>query len=62
MEEKFATRKLLSGAELKVLNTKSDLAGWAQLGSHFGAIALCGYLHFLALGSWYVLANARKCR
>ena len=57
MDENFSTRKLLSIAELKALNTKSDLAGWAQLGSHFGAIALCGYLHYLAMGTWYVLAT-----
>ena len=30
MEESFSTRKLLSGAELKELNTKSDLAGALQ--------------------------------
>ena len=57
MDENFSTRKLLSIAELKTLNTKSDLAGWAQLGSHFGAIALFGYLHYLAMGTWYVLAT-----
>ena len=32
MEESFSTRKLLTGAELKELNTKSDLAGALQLG------------------------------
>ena len=57
MDENFSTRKLLSIAELKALNKKSDLAGWAQLGSHFGAIALFGYLHYLAMGTWYVLAT-----
>ena len=41
MEESFSTRKLLSGAELKELNTKSDLAGALQLGSHVGAILVC---------------------
>ena len=34
MEDSFSTRKLLSGTELKVLNAKSDFAGFLQLGSH----------------------------
>ena len=57
MEESFSTRKLLSGAELKELNTKSDLAGALQLGSHVGAILVLGYLHYLAMGSWWVIAT-----
>ena len=57
MEETFSTRKLLSGAELKELNTKSDLAGGLQLGSHVAAILGLGYLHYLAMGSWWVLAT-----
>ena len=57
MEESFSTRKLLSGAELKELNTKSDLAGALQLGSHVGAIMVLGYLHYLAMGSWWVIAT-----
>jgi fatty acid desaturase len=57
VEDSFSTRKLLSGAELKALNAKSDIAGFLQLGSHLAAIALCGYLHVLAMGSWWVLAS-----
>jgi len=57
MEESFSTRKLLSGTELKELNTKSDLAGALQLGSHVGAIMMLGYLHYLAMGSWWVIAT-----
>ncbi len=57
MEESFSTRKLLSGAELKEFNTKSDLAGGLQMASHLGAILVLGYLHFLAMGSWWVLAT-----
>ena len=52
MEDSFSTRKLLSVAELKALNAKSDIAGFLQLGSHLAVIALCGYLHVLAMGSW----------
>jgi fatty acid desaturase len=57
MEESFSTRRLLSGAELRELNSKSDLAGALQLGSHIGAILVLGYLHYLAMGSWWVLAT-----
>ena len=57
MEDSFSTRKLLSVAELKALNAKSDIAGFLQLGSHLAVIALCGYLHVLAMGSWWVLAS-----
>ena len=57
MEETELTCKLLSGAELKELNTKSDLAGGLQLGSHVAAILGLGYLHYLAMGSWWVLAT-----
>ena len=57
VEESFSTRKLLSGAELKEFNTKSDLAGGLQMASHLGAILALGYLHFLAMGSWWVLAT-----
>jgi fatty acid desaturase len=57
VEESFSTRKLLSGAELKEFNTKSDLAGGLQMASHLGAILVLGYLHFLAMGSWWVLAT-----
>ena len=50
MEEAFATRKLIKPAELKALNTKSDLRGGLQMASHLGLIAGLAALHFLALG------------
>ena len=55
MEESFSTRKLLQPSELKKLNTKSDVFGFLQIGSHFGTILALGYVHYLALGSWWVL-------
>ncbi len=57
MEESFSTRKLLTGAELKAFNTKSDLAGALQLGSHAGAILVLGYLHYLAMDTLWVIAT-----
>lgn len=55
LEETFSTRKILQPRQLKALNTKSDLYGFLQLGSHFGTIAGLGYAHYLALGSWWVV-------
>ena len=57
MEEAFSTRKLVEPKELKALNTKSDLRGGLQMASHLSVIAGFGYLHFLAMGTWWVLAT-----
>ena len=57
MEESFSARKILKPSELKTLNTKSDLYGFLQLCSHFSAIIILGYAHYLALGSWWVLLS-----
>ena len=57
VEESFSTRKLLSGAELKAFNAKSDLFGGLQMASHLGLIGGLGYLHYIAIGSWWVLAS-----
>ena len=51
----FSRRKIVTPAELRVLSQKSDLRGFLQLGSHFGAVVVAGYLHALALGSYWVL-------
>ena len=53
MEEAFSTRKLVEPKDLKALNTKSDLRGGLQMASHLATIAGFGYLHFLAMGSWW---------
>ncbi len=57
MKASFSRRKLLEPAELRALNERSDLYGWLQLGSHFGAIAALGLLHWFALGSWWVVVT-----
>ena len=57
VEETFSTRKLLSGAELKEFNAKSDIFGGLQMASHLALIGGLGYLQYLAMGSWWVLAS-----
>ena len=57
MDAVFSRRRILEPAELRELCKKSDVAGWLQLGSHFAAIAIAGWLHFLALGSWWVIVT-----
>jgi fatty acid desaturase len=42
LEEIFGPRNLIAGAKLKELSVKSNLRGFGQLGSHFGALALTG--------------------
>ena len=49
VEESFSTRKLLSGAELKEFNAKSDIFGGLQMASHLALIGGLGYLHYLAM-------------
>ena len=55
MEESFSRRKLLEPAELRDLNTRSDLFGWLQMLSHWGAIAIFAVLHFQAMGTYWVV-------
>ena len=54
MDASFSRRKLVTPAELKALNTRSNLWGAAQMASHLGAIVCAGYLHSLALGTAWV--------
>ncbi|MGB0798555.1 MAG: fatty acid desaturase [Planktomarina sp.] len=55
MDASFSRRKLVTPTELRDLNTRSNLAGALQMASHIGAILVVGYLHFLAMGSAFVL-------
>jgi fatty acid desaturase len=55
MDASFSRRKLLEPAELRRLNERSDLYGSLQMVSHWGVIAIVGYLHWLAMGSWLVV-------
>ena len=57
MDASFSRRKILDPNELRALNARSDLWGGAQMASHVGAILIAGYLHALALGSWWVLVT-----
>ena len=54
MEASFSRRKLVTPAELKMLNARSNLWGTGQMASHLGAILLVGYLHSLALNTGWV--------
>ena len=54
MEASFSRRKLVTPAELKVLNARSNLWGAAQMASHLGAILFVGYLHSLVLGTGWM--------
>ena len=45
MEASFSRRKLVTPAEFKMLNTRSNLWGAGQMASHLGIILLVGYLH-----------------
>ncbi|MEM7472475.1 MAG: fatty acid desaturase [Pseudomonadota bacterium] len=55
MEASFSRRKILTPVELRSLSERSDMRGFVQLGSHFGAILLVGLLHWQVMGSWLVL-------
>ena len=57
MEASFSRRKLVTPAELKSLNVRSNLRGAGQMASHVGAILISGYLHSLALGTGWVWAT-----
>ena len=54
MEASFSRRKLVTPAELKDLNVRSNLWGAVQMASHLGAILFAGYLHSLALGTGWM--------
>ena len=54
--EGFVGRKGLIGPQrLRELNQRSDLRGYLQAGSHFGAIAVTGVLLALTWGSWWAV-------
>lgn len=59
MDASFSRRKLLTPTELRALTERSDAYGWAQMASHWGAIALFGIAHHYAMGSaWVLLTGA----
>ena len=55
MDEVFARRDLIEPKLLRQLCTASDAAGWRQLGSHLGAIALTGLMLRATMVTWWML-------
>lgn len=52
MDEVFARRDLIAPARLRELSVKSDWTGFAQLGSHVGAIVVTGTALAFTWGTW----------
>ncbi|WP_334174084.1 fatty acid desaturase [Pseudoxanthobacter sp.] len=52
MDEVFGRKEMISPQELRALSGKSDLAGFLQLGSHLGAIAVSSALLTWFWGTW----------
>jgi fatty acid desaturase len=50
MDEVFARRDLITPDVLRRLTQKSDLSGWLQVASHFGAIAVTGAALWWGIG------------
>lgn len=55
MDEVFVRTNLIKPARLHELSARSDLKGALQLGGHFAAIGLTGWLLHLSQGSWAVI-------
>jgi hypothetical protein len=51
MDAEFSRRKLLERDHLRALYERSDARGLLQAGSHFGAIAITGYLLWQTWGT-----------
>ena len=57
MDASFSRRNILTPAELRSLSERSDRQGAIQMASHMGAILAVGVLHWLAMGSLWVLVT-----
>jgi fatty acid desaturase len=55
MDQVFARPGMVDPDRLKDLSQKSDLRGWMQVISHFGAIGVTGFLLHASLGSPWVV-------
>ncbi|MEM7270047.1 MAG: fatty acid desaturase [Pseudomonadota bacterium] len=55
MEVSFDRRKIVTPVRLRELAQKSDLHGWTQAFSHFGAIGVTGALLWATWGTWIAL-------
>ena len=52
MDEVFARREMIDPQTFRALTVKSDLKGWVQVVTHFGAIAVTGTLLWSTWGTW----------
>jgi fatty acid desaturase len=55
MDQVFARPGMMDLGRLKELSEKSDLRGWLQVLSHFGAIGVTGFLLHASLGGLWVV-------
>jgi len=55
MQVSFSRRDLIDPKRLRVLMQRSDMRGAVQLGSHLGAILVCGTLLWTAWGTWWAV-------
>lgn len=55
MEASFSRRRLVAPERLRELMQRSNLRGALQLGSHFGAIGLSGWLLWTVWGTWWAV-------
>ncbi|MEO0618787.1 MAG: fatty acid desaturase [Pseudomonadota bacterium] len=55
MQENFARKGLVDPHRLRDLNRKSDLRGWLQMASHFGAILVTGLALHATWGTWWAI-------
>ena len=55
MDDWIARKDLIEARRLKALSKRSDLSGWSQVLSQFGAAALTGYGIHALWGSWWVV-------
>jgi fatty acid desaturase len=55
MDQVFARPGMIDPDRLKELARKSDIRGWIQVASHFGAIGATGFLLHASLGSLWAL-------
>lgn len=55
MQESFARKGLVDPTVLRELNRKSDVRGWLQMSSHFGAILVTGAALYLSWGTLWAV-------
>lgn len=53
MEDYVSRKGLIAPKRLRALSARSDLRGWLQLSSHFGALVLSGFALHATWGTWW---------